>query len=217
MQGNNNQDRTENASGRQQNQTRASRKSERPPQQPPQQPPQDQPRAPSGSPAVTPDPQAGALTAEGHTHSVQQKLESIRTKGVPDPQNIFQKYAAEGVTFSMVRLSFEFATERVSHSTFCQSIIETFKQLIKASPKTTTRAFKEAFQRKLIVFKKVVAEFTCLNDSIANVFDFVVLVLGSMNALLEFEEAQKWLLHKLTELITEKFHNSEIILIENVR
>jgi hypothetical protein len=116
----------------------------------------------------------------------------------------------------MVKLSFEFATERVSHSTFCQSIIETFKQLIKDSPKTTTRAFKEAFQRKVVVFKKVVAEFTCLNDSIANVFDFVVLVLGSMNALFEFEESQKWLLHKLNELITEKFHNSEIILIENV-
>lgn len=147
---------------------------------------------------------------------LEKKLESIRSVKVPDPQNIFDKFSGEGVHFEMIKLAFEFATERVSHSTFCQSIIETFKQIIESSPKSPTRAFKEFCQKKLTVFKRVVAEFTCLNDSISNVFDFAFLAVENLNTGQTFEEAQGWLLRKLTELITEKFHNSEIILTENV-
>lgn len=150
------------------------------------------------------------------TLTLQGKLESIKTKRIPDLQEVYRKYQAEFVDFEMIRLANEFAHGRVSHSAYCEDIIQVIKGVAAEFPKSDTKQFKSAFGKKLVVFKKVVGEFSNVDSSINNVFDFIFLILESMNDMIEFDDAQAWFVRRLEHLITEKFTNSEITLLENV-
>lgn len=145
-----------------------------------------------------------------------QKLEAIKMKEFPQPSKIFHKYGSQEVNFQMIKVAHEFGSEKISHSTFCQAIIENYRDYINNFQKAETRSFYEHALKKLDTFSKITAEFVHQSDSISNVFEFIELILVSIDTRYEFAEAKKWTLRKLDQLFTEKFHNSEIILIENV-
>ena len=151
-----------------------------------------------------------------HINSLQDKLNSMKSVEIPVPAKIYQKYAHKNISFTMVKLAYEFATAKINHSNFCKSIIDVLKNIVQEFPKSEKNNFKEIFLQKINTFKEIISEFTPLDDSLLNVFEFVLIILESLEIRVEFEESRRWFEERLDDLITEKFLNSEIILIENV-
>lgn len=149
-------------------------------------------------------------------NSLQLRLDPIKTKKIPTIQEMFHKYQSKGVEFSMLELSYQIANDQIQNATFCQSIIEIMKEISVRFKPCETRAFREGLRQKLSVFKAIMDEFNLLNYAAMNIFNYIVLILESMNVVITFEDARDWFVRRLTRLITEKFTNSEIILLENV-
>lgn len=116
----------------------------------------------------------------------------------------------------MVKVPFEFAMKRINHSTFCMSIIETFKTRAEEYQRQGKKLFKEIFTEKIVIFKQIVSEFMRFNDSIHNIFEFINIIIDSLEEEWDFETSRQWFIQRLDDLVKEKFLNSQIVLLENV-
>lgn len=149
-------------------------------------------------------------------NSLQLRLDPIKAKKIPTIQEIYRKYQSMGVEFEMLQLSCQIAKDQIQNSTFCQAIIEIMKEISLQFKQCEPRVFRESLHKKLTVFKAIMSEFNQLNHAAINVFNYIFMIVESMNISLTFEDTLDWFVRRLDELITEKFTNSEIILLENV-
>ena len=82
--------------------------------------------------------------------------------------------------------------------------------------KNESKKFKQIFMEILALFVEIIEEYKAMDDSIRNVIDLVESIIISIELKADFDECREWFIQKIQFLITAKFINSEIILIENV-
>lgn len=144
--------------------------------------------------------------------------ESVQRKGPPSSFDIFSKYDEDYFDYSIIQLGQQIAAGKIKNSTdICVRLVHslevTFRDIRKDLDK---REYVSELRKKIRTVKSIFLEFIAENEVFEQVFEYFQELIEYLNRKTEnMNDMKKTLLSRTREYISEKFIDSDILLLEN--
>ena len=147
--------------------------------------------------------------------------ESVKRNGPPSSWHVYSKYDENDFDYSIIELGQQVAAGLVKNSTdICVRLIlsmeQTFKKKKKSEHDLDKRQYVSELRKKIRTVKAVFYEFLAENEVYEQVFEYFQELIEHLNRKTSgLAEMEKILLARIKEYISEKFIDSDVLLIQN--